>query len=1012
MKQLSIDQLKERIRLFVGLTVASVMLITAHGVVTERRDVLNSARRLSAGYVHALAEHSESALSEGDGILRELLGDLRREGGLDRVDAASFHEKMRLAMRDSPQVGTLFIADRQGAMRINSDTYPAKPVQVGDRPYFRRYVEEPGLGLSVGEPITSRLVHRRRFNLMRPLNAPGDPFTGLLALGFETTYFSTHFDPSKLGFRGEVLLVRDDGTPLVWDPHPAAEQEPKLGASPLFRRELPRAKSGVFREQMSFLDGFPAIIAYQHLSRFPVVAVVSLNEDEVLGPWYGRTLRQSALAVGLSLVLIALTRILFSHLDRLKVADQLVGGQRSQLAIKAAQLDWVLDVILQVDREGRILHFNQALCRLTGFSQHELSGARLQDIEPPEFAERVAPNIDRLMQGTQEETFESAFLSRSGALIPVEVHSRMIESEGQPLLLSVVRDITHRKRGEERERNRLRVLERIAGDAPLEELLTAIATFVEEESPGALCSLLLADPTGTTLRHGAAPTLPDYYNRAVDGLRIGSGKGSCGSAAFLRQRVVVEDIEPHPWWQGFEPARTAGLRACWSEPILSPQRELLGTIAIYHRTPAAPGQEDLLLLESAAHLAGIAISRVRSEESRRSLEEQLRHSQKIEALGRLAAEVAHDFNNLLTPIMVYADLLRRGLSPEAPQMKMVEAMGETAQKASELTQKLLSFGRKQLPDMSPVDLNEVVRAFGGIMRTTVRASIGVEYNLSPTATGVLADRGQLEQALLNLVVNAQDAIAERGTISVETGHLVLDDEFLGRHPGLDPGAYVLLAVTDDGCGMDEGTLHHVFEPFFTTKEAGRGTGLGLPTVYAIVKHHGGCLEIKTRPGEGTRVEIYLPSRSGLLSAALQSAAPAEVPVQVEEGGTVLLVEDNAAIRETVTELLHSFGYQVLSAALPAEALEMAAGVKVDLLATDVVMPQLSGPELYERLLEGHPSLPVLYISGYSINPLPGDAPAGGGFLAKPFTVEQFLDRVRRMMAGTRGKHGAESGEQS
>jgi len=711
-------------------------------------------------------------------------------------------------------------------------------------------------------------------------------------------------------------------------------------------------------------------------------------------------LKQSILTLALCLVVVILTRVLFRHLDSQQATQGIVDGQQAQLAIKAAQIDAANDSILQIDEDGCLVHFNQALCRLTGYRPEELAGIRLHQIEPPEYASQIHTIMKKLKE-FGEATFESAYLAKNGDVIPIEVHSRLMESEGRSLILNIARDITQRKRGELRERNRLKTLERIATDASLEELLICVVNFVEDAIPGSLCSVLLVDESGTRLRHGAAPTLPEQYNKAVDGLLIGKGKGSCGTAAFLRQRVVVEDLEPHPYWKHFQPARDAGLRACWSEPVFASNGTLLGTVAVYHREPRAPSEEDILLIESAAHLAGIAIGRVRADDGHRLLEEQLRHSQKIEAVGQLAAGVAHDFNNLLTPIIVYADMLRRGFADGSPQARMIDAMNLAAHRASDLTQKLLSFGRKQVLNMDLLDLNEVIVSFRDIIRATARESISIDLRLSPGATRVLADRGQLEQVLLNLLVNAQDAIEGAGSICLETGHLILDSDFARQHPVAKPGHYILLAFSDDGCGMAEETLRHMYEPFFTTKMVGRGTGLGLATVYGIIKHHGGCIDVKSRPGEGTRFEIYLPASSSTAEPMLGPPPRTATEHGAGEGRIILLVEDNTMIREVAEELLTSFGYRVLAAESPSQALDLAARQEgqIHLLATDVTMPEMTGPELYEVLLETYPGLPVLYISGYTNGMLQEDETLRQEaiFLAKPFTLEQFMERIGDML---------------
>lgn len=729
-----------------------------------------------------------------------------------------------------------------------------------------------------------------------------------------------------------------------------------------------------------------------------VIGIFALGER---GSAPGEQLQQAVLIFVLCATIAILTRILFTQLGFLERTQQIIQGQQTELAIKAAQIDAANDSIMQIDEEGRLLHFNDALCRLTGYTAAELEGLRLQQIEPPEYAASVEPTITWLKK-CGEASFESAYLAKDGSVIPVEVRARVMESEGRRVILSIGRDITQRRHAEKRERSRLKALERIATDAELEVLLTGVVEFVEDAIPGSLCSVLLVDEAGLRLRHGCAPSLPAQYNQAVDGLKIGKGKGSCGTAAFLRQRVLVEDLEPHPYWQNFRPARDAGLRSCWSEPVFASNGTLLGTVAVYHREPRLPSEEDLQLMEAAAHLAGIAIGRVRADEGRHVLEEQLRHSQKIEAVGQLAAGVAHDFNNLLTPIIVYADMLLR-ISPEgSPQARMVQSMSTAAHKASDLTQKLLSFGRKQVLHMNLLDVNEVITSFQEIMHASVRDNIEIDLLLSPGAAKVQADRGQLEQVLLNLLLNAQDAIEGSGSICIETGHLILDEDFHRQHPVAKPGHYILLAFSDDGCGMAEETLRHMYEPFFTTKETGRGTGLGLATVYGVVKHHGGCIDVKSRPGEGTRFAIYLPASASLdepIMRPAQMAAPQLGAIERER--VILLVEDNQMIREVAADLLTSFGYRVLVAETPARALTLAEEEDqgIDLLATDVVMPGLTGPELYEKLQERYPDLPVLYISGYAsaLGPQDDLLRQEAIFLAKPFTLEQFMARINEML---------------
>ena len=996
----TIEQIKLRVRCVVGLILIAVIGISVWSIVSERCNAIAAAEKLAGGYVRALAEHSESAFSEADSMLRALQQDIQRDGGLARIDRYKLLKEMRSQASYSRQIGALFLVDDTGIMRLNSGTFPFQEINVADRDYFHNYQQHPGLQLSIGRPVLSRLVNRWRFNLMRPLNGPDEPFAGMVVLGFETQYFNSFFSPGALGARGQVMLIRDDGAPLIFAPYQKDAYQMDFSKSVLFRQKLPYAPSGVYHVKNALTFKQPFIVSYQRLGRYPVVALVTLHEGDVLEPWARKAVQQTSLVFGLCLVIVILTHLIISHLDRLKLAQGTVSDQQAQLLIKAAQIDTAGEAILQLDMEGRLMQFNQALCAMTGYTADELAGGNLHEIEPPEYAERVAHNMARLRESGQA-TFESAYVAKSGRVVPIEVNCQLMQNEGRPVVLSVARDITQRKRDELREQARRGILEQIACGLPLGELLEGIVRFAEQELPGALCSVLLADEAGGRLRHGAAPTLPEEYNEAVDGIPIAMGVGSCGTAAFLQQRVVVSDIDTHPYWSGFDPARDAGLKSCWSEPVLSAEGELLGTFAVYHREVRSPDEEEISLIVSAAHLASIAIGKVRGDERRIALEEQLRQMHKIEAVGQLAAGIAHDFNNLLTPIFVYSDMIRSSLPEGHPQVRQIEQVILAAHKAGELTRKLLSFGRKQLLCMDSLDLNDVITSFGDIIRTTVRESISIDLRLAPEPAWVQADRGQMEQVLLNLAVNAQDAIAGTGAISLETGHLVLDEEYARLHPGVRPGRYVLLAFSDNGSGMSEETLRHIYEPFFTTKEAGRGTGLGLATVYGIVKQHDGYIEVWSRPGEGTTFKIFLPMSKPAASRGT-AAGPEPYPGEGHRAGrTILLVEDNSMIREMARDLLESYGYRILVAGMPAEALELAArpGEHLDLLVSDVVMPQMNGPELHECLIESFPRLPVLYISGYTGNVVlhKDTLEMETSFLTKPFTLEQFLERIRQIL---------------
>lgn len=381
---------------------------------------------------------------------------------------------------------------------------------------------------------------------------------------------------------------------------------------------------------------------------------------------------------------------------------------------------------------------------------------------------------------------------------------------------------------------------------------------------------------------------------------------------------------------------------------------------------------------------------------RRSLELQLRQSQKMEALGQLAGGVAHDFNNLLTAILGYGRLALETAS-ETSQRHDLEEVVKAASRAASLTKQLLAFSRRQVVETAVLDLNLLIVDMVTMLRRMIGEDIELATTLAAGLSHVRADRSQLEQVVMNLVINARDACQPAGQIRLVTEAVDLDDAATSMTPRLDRGAYVTLSVIDDGSGMDEATKSRLFEPFFTTKPRGQGTGLGLATVYGIVVQSGGAIEVESEYGRGARFTVYLPRELEATQSAGRAveAAPATTP------RTVLLVEDEQAVRELVRIILERAGHRVVEAATPEEAITMFNSMEsVDLLLTDVVMPVMSGFDLFHTLVKRLPSLRVLFISGYTDYALfePTIADRGAAFLEKPFSAEALIGKVREVLS--------------
>ncbi len=418
--------------------------------------------------------------------------------------------------------------------------------------------------------------------------------------------------------------------------------------------------------------------------------------------------------------------------------------------------------------------------------------------------------------------------------------------------------------------------------------------------------------------------------------------------------------------------------------------------------------EDRLLRDKSGQIIGMRSAvediteRRQTQEALRKSEEQLRQWQKVEAIGRLAGGVAHDFNNLLMTIKGCSELLLNAFDRRDPRRDEVEEILKAADRATSLTRQLLAFGRRQVLQPQLLDLNSIVMNMDKMLRRLIGEDVQLITSLDPELWSVKVDPGMIEQVVMNLAVNSRDALPNGGKLTIETSNVVHDDEYASAHISVKPGHYVMLAVSDNGCGMDKEVQSHLFEPFFTTKEKGRGSGLGLSTVYGIIKQSGGNIWAYSEPGQGTTFKIYLPRVEKTAKVYKPKARPSTAPGGTE---TILLVEDEEAVRTMVSRILQNKGYTVLEARHGLEAIDICERYQesIHLMVTDVIMPQMSGRELAERLAPMLPDMKVLYMSGYPDNTIVqhGVLEAGTAFLQKPFTLNALELKVREVLDAAR-----------
>lgn len=643
----------------------------------------------------------------------------------------------------------------------------------------------------------------------------------------------------------------------------------------------------------------------------------------------------------------------------------------------------------------RFVYVNGGARRQVGYSETELLAMTPVDLKPGFTPEKCRELLQPLFEGTQSAlSFETVHRHKDGHDIPIEISVQIAwQPDGERCLVAIARDITDRRRM----------------DAELETLRKSLEQGEErfrkivEFSPTAK---IVVDPEGKiVLLNAQAEKLflyarQDLIGKPIEVLiparyREGHSGHVGGFSAHPQARAMGagrdlfglrKDGKEVPIEIGLNPIETSTGRF-----VLAAIVDLTDRKALEHGLESQVAARTLELEKASEELQ-------REANEKEGLRAQLLQSQKMEAVGRLAGGVAHDFNNILTAISGYSQFLLASLAPDDNRRDDVAEIVKAGERAAGLTRQLLAFSRQQVLQLKIIDCNALVANLEKMLRRIIGEDVELSATLAPESVCIKADPGQVEQVILNLVINAKDAMPKGGKITIETSRVEVGADFARTHLQVKAGSYMMFAISDTGTGMDSHTREHLFEPFFTTKEQGKGTGLGLATVYGIVKQSGGGVYVYSELGHGSIFKVYFPRVEEATHLAQDRLLPAQPCVGSE---TILLVEDDEAVRKFILRALLERGYVVLPARGPAEAVGLCEQHKnpIHLILSDVIMPQMHGPELVKRLIPLHPEAKVLYMSGYTDTTVAHRDLVGSGtpFLQKPISLDVLASTVRKVL---------------
>ncbi len=1017
MKFFTLNSIRNKLVLLILFTVTPCLAILVYSGIEQRRHLIGMAESDVLLLTHTIAEAQKTITQS----TQQILSTLSQAPTIQAMEPNASSAVLRSVLRKNPDYSNFILVDFNG--NVIASGKPFTETNLADRKHIKEALEKNDF--AVGEYIVTRVgTENPAFAFAYPvLDKEGRP-KAVLAASLKLDVISRFYDVTRLPEKSFLAITDYKGIRIFY--YPAEEKTNPLGKpiqATSWNIASKGGKDGIFFATGS--DGLRRVFAYVkiHLlhENSPYLYVwAGIPESHILAPANAALIRNLLLLLLTTVIsifiswmigrktllspiqhLVLLTQKfakgelearseLPTHTDELGMLTTAFHDMAESLTMSRKELeesdlrfktvaDFAYDWEYWVDQDGKFIYSSPSCVRITGYDPEEIiSDPQLVcKMVKAEYAEKVYHHyFDESKDDAPNHSMEYPILKKNGEEVWLEhnccpvydAHGKYTGRRGSN------RDITDRKRTEAALLAERQYLIDIIDSLPDATFIidTAQRIVVWNRAAEAMTNVRREDLLGKGDYAYAVPFYGERRPILIDLLNI-SEKEREGSYSHVMR--VADKVYAETFIQTLNDGEGAYL---WG--VAAPLYDRTGL-----RTGAVEVIKDITELK-------------KSEKANIQLQEQLVQAQKIESIGRLAGGVAHDFNNMLGVILGHAELAQKQLDKTQPLFFNLEEIRKAAQRSADITRQLLAYARKQTIAPQVIDLNERVDGMLTMLRRLIGEDINLAWRPGKSLGPVNMDPSQLDQILANLFVNARDAIVDTGKVTIETDNVAFDEAYCTVHAGFTPGEYVMLAVSDDGCGMDVEIKAHLFEPFFTTREMGKGTGLGLATIYGIVKQNNGFINVYSEPGQGTIFKIYLPLYGGNAAPTPKKDAAGSVAYGNE---VILLVEDEPMILDMATTMLELHGYKVLPAATPGEAIRLAKEHTGDLhlLLTDVVMPEMNGRDLAGKLLSLYPKLKRLFMSGYTANVIAhqGVLDEGVHFIQKPFSVNDLAAKVREVL---------------